>query len=151
MFGLVGASILTIFLNKKEGNKILACLLITYILFIRFNYYLQHMILQDYLGVYTISTLLLCGSLFFYTKRSLIQTIIILSVVLPQLYYLLILYKPYILLSSIPVWWLFNVDKIFIYSVFFILYEQALEVDFRDMKFKDFTLNIAILCSLVLF
>ena len=148
---LIVASILTLFLNKEEGNKILACFLILYIISLEVVLTFKTLVFQDYINFYSISTGVLCMGLYVYTKRDYLHKLLVLSVVIPHIYYLLILYKPYLLSPHIPIWWLLNVDSLFVYGVFFILYEQRNDFNFRQMKFRELIINIAILMILVLF
>lgn len=148
--GIIVASILTLFLNKQEKNKVLACILISYIAILNTLLYLEIAVLQDYLNIYTALTLIVLISLIVHTDKSIVKVLILFSVIVPHLYYLLILYKPYMLMENTPIWWLFSVDSILTYSVFFILYEQANDFNFKSISFKDYMLNAFIIMSLFL-
>lgn len=149
--GVVLASILTIFVNKKDDNKILACLLLLYISLIEIINYYKYPVLQDYINIYAVLTLWMCICLYCYTEKDYLHKLTAVSIILPQIYYLSILYKPYLLFEFIPVWFLFNADTFFIYGVFYILYEQRTNFNFKNMEFKEFMINIGILFVLVLF
>ena len=151
--GIIIASILTFFLNKREESKILAILLIAYVLFINSLTYFKWASFTDYVHLYSISTTILCISLFVYTKRDWKQFLLVFLTVVPQVYYLLVLYKPYLLCTYIPFWWLVSVDKLFTYSVFLLCYEQGMDFNFKleGMTFKEVILNIAITLFLILF
>ena len=148
---IVVASILTIFLNKEEDNKILATFLILYISAMEIALHYRYFVFDDYITFYTVCSLTLCIALYIYTRRTYINIILVLSVTLPQLFYLLILHKPYLLPTAAPMWLLLGVDKLFIYGVFFILYEQRNDFNFRNMKFREFIINAAILITLIAF
>lgn len=148
---IIIASIFTLFLNKQDKNKILACILICYLALMNTMLYLKIAVFQDYLDIYIVLTSIVLISLIIHTDRKITKILVLISVVIPHSYYLLILYKPYLLSNMIPIWWLFSVDSILSYSVFFILYEQANDFKFKDMKFKDLMLNGCVVLSLFLF
>ena len=148
--GIIIASVLTLLLNKKEKNKILACILISYIAILNTLLYLEIAVFQDYLNIYTFLTILVLISLIIHTDKNIFKVLILFSVIIPHLYYLLILYEPYMLIENTPIWWLFSVDSILTYSVFFILYEQANDFNFKGVGFKEYMLNAFIIMSLFL-
>lgn len=151
--GLIIASILTIFLSKREESKILAILFIAYLSLINSLNYLKSVSFLDYIQIYNTSTLILCTCLFIYTKREWKQFSLLLLTVLPHIYYLMVLYKPYMFSGYIPIWWWVNVDTVFMYSVFFLCYEQSTDFSFKfsEVNFREWLLHIAITLFLILF
>lgn len=151
---VIVSSIFTIFLNKREANKVLAWLLIIYVSCLKGVEYLQIATTQDYINIYTVLTLGMIFGVVVLSGRKILHVIISTTVIAPQLYYLLILYKPYLLLSNIPLWWVLSVDQVFTYSVFFMLYEQANDLSnipsLAKLSFKDYILNALIWLSLFL-
>lgn len=148
---LIIASILVMFLNKKQEGKILAFNLVLYLLVLEVIYYFKLPVFQDYLNIYTLLTVSLMTSLVVHTERVVTKIIFTTSIILPHTYYLLVLYKPYLLSSLIPIAWLFSVDTVLRYSILFITYEKANNLKFRGLCFEDYMLNVFIVLSLILF
>lgn len=149
--GVILASIVLLFLNKKEGSKVLALCLICYLSTLYIVRCSEILVFEDYLLLYGVTTTLMCVSTVYLTELKVWHKLAALLTVLPQLYYLLVLYKPYVLSTAIPMWFLFNVDSIFVYGVLCIAYEQRAVMDLSELEFKDYILNITILLCLVLF
>lgn len=149
--GIILASILTFFINKEDGNKYLACLLILYIIALYLVYTTKIASFEDYLIIYTTLNLVLCTAILVIVNKNIWYKISALSVVIPQLVYLLILHKPYLLSLHIPIWYLTHVDTYFIYGVFLLAYEQSSFRNLKEMKFKDKLVNAGIIYCLVIF
>lgn len=149
--GLVIATLLAMIINRQENNKILGLFLVAHIALNNIITYYGLTTVGDYIKFITWLDLILMLILITLTDRKLLTVLFSVVIIVPQTYYLIVLYKPYLFLEEIPMWWWLNVNTIFLYGVFGVLYEQALELDFKKMQFKNYMINLGILVSLIVF
>ncbi len=147
--GMLFATLLTLVSNKVDENKIMAILFLIYIFTSELVYYNQVVTFEQQVTLKTLFDSLMILGVLSFTKKALIPFTIALSVVLPQAYYLIILYFPNLMVEWLPCWFWNEVDTLFIYGVFIILYEQGTDFDFNKMSFKDYMLNFSILFCLI--
>ena len=130
--GVIMANCFLIFLNKEEGKKILAILLMVYLIVMNYTRGYTLLTLEDYIDFYSILSLFLCIAVLCATEFK-------------------VKHKPYFLSENIPLWLLDNLDSFFTYGVFCIAYEQCMTFDMSKLCFKEYALNLAIFSSLILF
>lgn len=148
---IIIASVFLIFLNKMEERKVLAVVLIIYLVTAYYVRASNILTFQDYINFYSVMTLALCALTIYLTEMKVILKTISMLVVIPQVFYIYILYKPYALPLGVPMWFLMNADYIFMYGVFSIAYEQSVTFNMSKLCFKEYLLNMCILVSLILF
>lgn len=148
---IILASFLLLFLNKEENAKYLACLLILYLVLIKFLYITKLPSFQDYLYTYTILTSSLCICVMLLTNKTIWYRVSSLSVVVPQLVYIVLMNKPYLISEYTPYWFLLKADLYFAYGVFLVAYDYSKLFNLKSMKLKDKLLNVSIVYCLVMF
>ena len=147
--GIILASLLTLFVTRSYYRRLLSCLLVLYVLFNEILILTKLPTFEDYLMLYTASCLLFCTVILLNSGSGVLKKILAISVVVPQLYYLLVLYKPYLLSEHIPMWFMLYADKLFIYGVFALFYNT--NIDYNDLSFKSVIVHSGVIMCLLVF
>ena len=150
MYGALLACVCILFAKGGYGSKVLTLATILYIttlLMIQHSWWLSF---QDYIDVYTTLTTILIILLFQLTEKKVFIKAVVVLTTLPHAYYLYMLHNPYILFTSIPLWWLQQVDIIFCWGVVAIVHEQKLGWDVSEMNVREYLVNFGIVVGVLI-
>lgn len=151
MLGPLIAYLCILFADNNYRDKLLCVTMILYLVTYSFVKWTCYLTTVDLVHLYLFSNLIVFFLLFKLSKENIYVKLYLISLVLPQTYYLAVLYKPYLLSPMIPFWFLLKVDSLFLWGVVFLLQDQKVGWNIESMTTREYVVSTGVLISFLLF